>query len=195
MNKYLFCLLMSVFVGVTGFSQDEKRLNERLDSALRLTEISDLDKLLDFTYPKLFTLVPREEMLSTLKSGLENEDFAGSVDSVKKVRVFPVFKHENAFYAKVIHTMRLNMKFKQDLDSTEADELLELMRIDFGAGNISFNHATNTVGIFMLVTMVAIKDEHSPEWSFITFDDDEEDHELGAMLFPAAVLEKLKTYQ
>lgn len=198
MKKWLICTLTGLMVTVLASAQEDRRLAERLDSALHYTSISDLEKLMDFTYPKLFTLVPKEQMLETLKSGLVNDEFIATVDSVKVVRIFPVFTSGKGKYAKLLHTMRLNMQFREALDTSaggEVEELMKSMRQTFGEGKVSFNKKTNTVSVMTLVSMVAIKDEQSPEWTFVTFDDDEEDHELGAVLFPEEVLQKLKTYQ
>ena len=196
MKKCLIVLLVSVLMACPSYGQSEKRLAERLDSLLLLTEGSDIDRILDFTYPKLFTIVPREAMLKALAESLQGEEFSTTIDSVMTVRIFPIFTAGNARFAKITHRMRMNMKFNETIDTSEADSraLLSMIREDYGEANVFFDKPANTIRIGMLSDLVAILDDYSPEWSFVNFDE-KEDSELASMLFTEDVLKKLRTFQ
>jgi hypothetical protein len=197
MKKILTCVLFHLLLVSVSLAQTDKRLMERLDSVLMVTQKSDFEGILDFTYPKLFTIVPRAEMLKALKGSLEAEEFSTTVDSVKISKVYPVFTVAGASYAKIEHTMLMLMKFKETLDTADAEGggyMLKMMAAQFGEQNVRFDKAVNTIRIFMLSDMVAIKDDYAKEWSFVNFDDDE-NSAMASLLFSAEVLEKLKTFK
>jgi hypothetical protein len=191
MRKLLTSALFYFFMATVGIGQTDQRLMERLDSVLMATQKSDFNAVLDFTYPKLFTIVPRSEMLKALKDAFETEEFSTTVDSLKLTKVYPVFVIAGASFTKVQHSMLMLMKFKEPLDSAASELMLQAMGTQFGEKNVRFDKGANTIRVFMLSDLVAVKDAHSPEWSFVNFDPDE-DSPIASLLFSAEVLEKLK---
>jgi hypothetical protein len=159
---------------------------------LLVTGDMNLEKILDYTYPKLFTIVTREQMKEALKSSFETEDFSATLDSVKLVSILPVFKTKDGQYAKIKHTMLMRMKFKEEMDSADGNIMIPLMEEGFGKGNVRFDKITNTVIAFINSEMVAIKDEFSPVWSFVNYDTE---NTMVTLLFSKEVIEKLKEYK
>ena len=196
MKKCLVSVLIGLFVVAGASGQSDKRLVERLDCMLVLTQVSDFDRILDFTYPKLFTIVPREAMLKALRESLDGDEFTTAFDSIRTVRVFPVFTVGNGSYAKITHTMQMIMSFKEALDTADivGRSMLTMIKDDYGESNVYFDQSKNTIRVSMLSDLVAVKDEHAPEWSFVNYDD-KEDTELARMLFSDEVLKKLRTFQ
>lgn len=149
--------------------------------------------MLDFTYPKLFTIVTRDQMKEALINSYESEDFSISFDSVKMKTIFPAFTASNGQYVKISYTMQMHMKFKEVLDSSSEKIMLPLMDEKFGAGSSSFDKQTNTININSLSYLVGIKDSYSKDWSFVNYE--EEEGPLHAMLFSKEILQKLKEYK
>ena len=191
-KKSILLFASLLFITLNLFAQQDARLMERIDGVLKVTQSKDLDKILDYTYPKLFTIVSREQMTEALKGSFETDEFIASFDSVIVKTVFPVFTIKDAQYAKISHTMIMRMKFKTPIDSTGSVTFKELMEPKFGKGNISFNQQDNTFNIYMLSYLAAIKDEFSKDWSFVNYD--EESGMIG-LLFSAEVIEKFKAYK
>lgn len=197
MKKILTCALFYLLSGSVSLAQTEKRLIERLDSVLIATQQSDFEGILDFTYPKLFTIVPRPQMLKALKEALTADEFTTTIDSVKLSKIYPVFIIGKASYAKIKHSMLMMMKFNEPLDTADAEGggfMLKMMGEQFGKKNVKFDKATNTIRVFMLSDMVAIKDEYAREWSFVNFNEDEGSAILP-LLFSKEVVGKLKMFK
>lgn len=192
MRKLAFSLLLFLFLASKGLAQTDSILKQRIDSVLIVTKEMNFEKILDFTYPKLFTIVTREQMKEALKSSFETEDFSATLDSLNLVSVLPVFTIKNGQYAKIKHTMLMRMKFKEEMDSTDSEMMIPLMEEEFGKGNVRFDKLTNTIITFMNSEMVAIKDEFSPEWSFVNYD---EESSIVNLVFSKEVIEKLKEYK
>jgi hypothetical protein len=195
--KKLIILWIFLLAGIPfGFSQEiDKKLTERIDSVLRFTQQSDFERTLDFTYPKLFSIVPRPQMLKILQESLDNEEVSITIDSVKLIKIHPPFTIGNGTYARITHGMILVMKFKEEIDTTDKESLdmmTTMMEEGYGKGNVHFDKRANTIRISAPSTLVAIKNEFSPEWTFVNFDEDE-GSQILPLLFSEDVIKKLKS--
>ena len=169
----------------------------RLNETLLYTKNMDLEKILDYTYPKLFKIVSRDQMLEVLKGTFDNEEFSTTLDSLQISQIYPIFKLEDESFAKVKHTMIMRMKFKEPLDTADGIEDRELfadiMGQQFGEGNVRYDEATDQIVISLLSDMVAIKYKEDGIWYFVNYDEDEP--MIINMLFSKAVQDKLKEYK
>ncbi|MEO7394613.1 MAG: hypothetical protein ABIU11_06685, partial [Chitinophagaceae bacterium] len=68
-------------------AQVDKVLLQRLDTVLLATQHSDFSTILDYTYPKLYSIVPRGKLLDVLKEAMETEDFSTTLDSVNIIKI------------------------------------------------------------------------------------------------------------
>ena len=192
MRNTFFLTLLFTFLSFSGLAQQDAALMARIDTMMKVTQASNFEKLLDYTYPKLFTIAPRAQLVEAMKGGLETEEFSTTMDSVKVSTVYPVFSLQAGQYAKIKHTMLIRMKFKQPLSEAQVANVLPSMEEVFGKGNLRFDKANNTLVIFKLAEMVAVKDEYAKEWSFVTYN---ENDETVGLLFSKEVIAKLKEYK
>ena len=169
-------------------AQPGSSLPARVDSILQITGRLDYEKIMDYTYPRLFTIVSRAEMISAVRQSFETEEYSAGIDSLKLLKIHPVFTVSNASYAKVTHSMVMRMKFKEGIDSSSAPDIIALLEPEFGKGNVRFENSSGSFVIKMLSDLIAIKDEYAKEWSFVNF---EKDSPLIGLLFSKEVIEKL----
>lgn len=194
MKKLLLALLVKSLV-LVGNAQEDTSLVNRINAMLSFTQVKDLEKVMDYTYPKLFTIVPKETMIAAMKSAFESEDFIIELDSIKILKIFPIFKINDTSYVKVRHTMLMKMKYTEPYDSTQKEQkelMVSLMSQKFGKGNVRFDPAANSVNIFMTPDMVGIKDNKT-KWTFANLNEDQP--QMLNMLFGKQVLDKLKEYK
>ncbi len=191
MRRIILLLVISLITSITGHAQQDAKLIERLNALMKFTQLKDLEAILDYTYPKVFTFAPREQLKEVLQSTFESEEFSCSLDSVKVEKVFPVFSIKEAQYAKITHSMIMRMKFKEYEDSTLENMVLPMMKAQFGDANVRYDK-DKTLVIFMIPELVAIKDEFAKEWGFVNYD---EEDKMVSMLFSKEVIEKLKEYK
>ena len=191
MKKNLLLALL-LFFATTSWSQQNAELMARVESMLKATEKRVLEDILDYTYPKIFTIATKEQMLEALRSGFDNDEFNTTFDSIKIHTVFPVFSLQKGQYAKIRHTMLMHMKFKEPMDSLSGASMVELMELKYGKGNVTFNVTTNTLNIAALPDLLAIKDELSKDWTFVNYDETDKVVEL---LFSKELIEKLREYK
>ena len=194
MKPISLSLLFLVF-GIIGNAQQDTSLVSRVNKMLKLTQVKDLEKVMDFTYPKLFTIAPREALIELMKNTYETDEYIIELDSVNVVTIFPIFKINDTSYAKVKHTMLMKMKYKEPYDTADKENkelMVSLMQQKFGEGNVRFDPIANSMNIFMIPDMVGIK-TRSSNWTFANLNED--NPAMLNMLFSKQVLNKLKEFK
>jgi len=193
--KSIFLSLLFLVFGIIGKAQQDTSLVNRVNQMLNLTQVKDLEKVMDFTYPKLFTIAPRKALIEVMKNTYETDEYIIELDSVNVVTIFPVFKINDTSYAKVKHTMLMKMKYKEPYDTADKeskDLMVSLMQQKFGEGNVRFDPIANSLNIFMVPDMVGIKTKSS-NWTFANLNED--NPAMLNMLFSKQVLNKLKEFK
>lgn len=193
--KSIFLWLSFLSAGIIANAQQDTSLVKRVNEMLKLTQLKDFEKVMEYTYPKLFTIAPREVLITTMKNAFENDEFTIELDSVNVHTIFPVFVINDTSYAKVKHTMLMKMKYKKAYDPTDNDSkesMVPLMEQRFGKGKVRFDPIANSLNIFMTPDMVGIKDKTSA-WTFVNLNED--NPELLNMIFSKKVLDKLKDFK
>lgn len=193
--KTLFLLVFFTALGMAGGAQQDTALVNRINQMLTLTQKKDLEKIMDYTYPKLFEIASRELMIATLKETYDSEEFSIEIDSIRIINIYPVFVIKDTSYVKVKHTMLMRMKYKQPVDTNDTDirnTLVSILEQRYGEGNVRFDAVANSLNISMKPDMVGIKDKTSNTWTFANLDED--NPALLEMLFSQAVRDKLKEY-
>jgi len=193
--KKIFLSLLPLVFAIIGNAQQDTSLVYRVNEMLKLTKVKDLEKVMDYTYPKLFTIAPRSAMIAAMKNVYETEDFTIELDSVNVVKIFPVFVIKDTSYVKVRHTMLMKMKYKEPYDSTQKEEkefMVSLMQQKYGEANVRFDPVANSLNIFMTPDMVGVK-SRSTNWTFANLNED--NPAMLNMLFSKQVLTRLKEFK
>lgn len=193
--KSNFLWLSFLFTGIIANAQQDTALIRRVNEMLNYTQLKDLDKVMDYTYPRLFTIAPRDALMAAMKSAFETDEFVVELDSVKVHTIFPVFMMNDTSYVKVRHTMLMKMKYKKPYDIADKDSkesMVSLMEQRFGKGKVRFDPVANSLNIFMVPDMVGIKDRSSM-WTFANLNED--NPEMLNMIFSKKVLDKLREFK
>lgn len=171
-------------------------LEQRVAEFMKVNDNMDLDKVLDYTYPKLFEIVPRADLEQAMKDGFNNEEMKVELDSLQVIKVHPIFVEGKGSYAKIDYSMVMIMKFKQDSAGSDNSETNEMIRASmaqkYGEENVTMDNTTGILRIHMASPMVAAKDEHSKEWTFVNL---KEGDAMINKLFRKEILDKLATYK
>ena len=190
-------------------------LEQRLDGFLKANQSLDFEKIMDYTYPKVFTISSRERVMKELKDGLTSDELDISMDSLKVIKIHPVFTMDGGEYAKVEYSRIMLMDVKGDdaETTTPADTsgktdhtigsdaypapqtslMVTLLEGQYGKGNVSADPKTGIIKIRMISDMAAIKDKLSKNWTFINLKSD--DPKLLNMLLSKELQEKFASYQ
>jgi hypothetical protein len=175
MKKYffLFCLVLVAASGYSQFAKDSADLVRRLETFMQYNRDLNFDKVMDYTYPKLFTIATKEQIKEVMESAFNSDELNIKMDSIKTEKVYPLFASGTNRYARISYSMLLLMSPKPENDSTNMSILIPVMKGQFGDDNVRFNEKTNTLIIYQKVDMAAIKDDISREWTFMNLKKDD----------------------
>ena len=199
MKRGLIAFIFFTIHVTTANSQEDTSLNARLNAVLEATRKSDYNKVLDHTYPKLYELITREKMLEVLQTAYDNEDFSITLDSVNAIKIYPIFAVEGERYTVAEYSMRMQMKFKELIDSTDEDavnereEMATFMEEKFGEGNVRYDMNKDAIVIREISKLIAIKTKADNRWYFVNYDED--NPQILNFLFSKPVIEKIGTYK
>jgi hypothetical protein len=179
--KKIQTVLLALGFFLCGQAQQDTALHTRLAAFMQVNEAMDMEKVMDYTYPKLFTLVPREQMIEVMHATFENEEMTIKLDSLKIDSIYPEFTLPEGRFAKVTYSMKMIMQMKKAADDTltaeefdeRNEEVASYMRMQYGEDKVYYNKETNSVVLYIQSPMLAIKDEHSPQWTFINLKDED----------------------
>lgn len=190
--KRALILIFLPLISLAARSQEDPEMVTRLEKLMKATQALDVSTILDYTYPKLFTLVPRETMVGIMEQSFDSDELSVSLDSVAVQKVFPIFSIAEGKYAKVLHTMVMRMKMKSEGSDTEVAQMMNVLAEKYGKENVRYEPKVNTVVIFRLAVIVAVKDEFSKDWTFINYMEEEP---LAEMLFSKELINKLREFK
>jgi hypothetical protein len=199
MKKLLFAFSVLIICACnssdkkTGVAGSDDSLKQRLAEFLKATDDMDLEKSMDYIYPKMFTIVPREELVKAMKEGFENENVQVELDAVRIDTIYPVFEMSKGKYAKVKYAMTMLMNFKTSSDNddtTSNDMIFKTLAQKYGEEHVSWEKP-GVVKINITSPMVAAKDEFAKEWSFVNL---EPEDPISKKLFSQEIMDKLATY-
>lgn len=193
--KKLVLAALGCFYASLVFAQGDSLLNRRIQQFLKANTEMNFERVLDFTYPKLFTIAPRDQMARMLKSSFDNEQMTITMDSLKTTTVFPVFTLPQGSYAKILYSMKMIMQLKgkeaTPEKQKEKDELM-LAGMQSQFGDKASLDSSGRIILYVNAVMVAVKDSYAKQWSFVNL---KENDPLTAQLFSNEILNKLATYK
>ncbi len=194
-NYFSILLLFSTF---TLFSQnndqDFKEIKNIAIQALKASEIPDYDAIINYSYPRMFELLSRQDMKSVLKSVYEGNDvFTLKLDASNPNFSFTeIYTNDSISYTFVGHKIKMQMRFKKDaIDAKEKDEMLAIFQHE---GLIAdFINDTTLEIIDKASVMIFIKDSYTQQiWKTNNYD---AENIIIAEIYPDYILEEAQAFQ
>ncbi len=186
-TKILFIALFLV-QSFTIFAQDIASLKTEALRSYKASVNMDYDNVFETTYPKVFDIIPKEQMKQMLGQMMENDQFA-----IKLVEVEPNFtfgeikKIEGKSFCLVNHNNVMTMHFKAPMENGES--MADIFKTSMEAEKVTFNKETNTFSIEMRSTLIAVADETTAnQWKFLNKD---KENQLFNMIFNENIKKEL----
>ncbi|HEX4875626.1 MAG TPA: hypothetical protein VFV31_03080 [Chitinophagaceae bacterium] len=193
--KKLFWSLSFLIITLAASGQPDSSLKARLDAFMNANDLMDFEKVMDYTYPKLFTLATREQMIEVMNNSMNNEDMTIRLDSLKIDSIYAVFTTAEGSFAKVDYSMLMLMQLKEEADKTKNNEkndaVIAALKEQYGEDKVKYDEKVKAIKIYVNTAMAAIKDSYAKEWCFLNF---KEDDPMIEALLSKEVIEKLSSY-
>jgi len=165
---------------LNSLNPDNPDLNARIYKYLDLFCKGEYEQCLDATYPPFFKTFPRDIMLQKMNEAFENEDLTLSTDLVAIDDIGKVIETDSGSYCSIDYTLLTAIQFKDEEapDEYGAEKLeskkqfmIDAFEAQYGKENIWFDDITKSYCFHIKSKMIALKDEFSPEWTFLTLAD------------------------
>ena len=193
MKNIFTVLMMLMLMGSNLVAKDMKvealtTLKGDLETYKNATMKGDVDSLMGFIYPTIFTISPKEAMTSMFKDMYAS----GKMPKINKMdftKIHPVEKFDKGSFTTVDYAMNMEMTLGE-LKPEMKSQMLEMLKAQMGVNSkVSLDDKTNTFHIEKQAALIAIK-EGKESWKFI--EKQQTASLVQAKLLPAQIIEKLK---
>lgn len=193
MKKVLLLAFVLLSSALT-FAQNQKSLEERTQAVYTATTNSNGDyaAVTEYTYPKVFDIVPKETLIEVMNSVLNSPEVKITILDIKPDFNYNTIKKiDNAYYCLIDHNLGMKMIFTLDIPSEQSEVIKEKIKTAMETENVVFNDEENSFTIKKKATMLAIADSHTNnQWYFLNLGDKGSER-LIAMLFDEKVREEV----
>lgn len=191
MKKSLLQIFFFLFITSNSFSQSLDELKSNSQKIYEATTTLNYDQILDYTYPKVFTIFPRNKMREVLES-----TFKGTEEMrVKLIDVAPNFTYgeiktiEKQKICQVNHNLSMELTLNESLEDDESEMMIEIFKEAMETEDITFDKEKTTFRINKVATMIAISDEFTKnQWRFLNKD---KENKLMKILLNKKVLQEI----
>ena len=184
-------ILLSVLLitSLNTFAQDKKSLEERTVLNYSYTASGQYEKLMDFTHPKIFTLVPREKMVEIMQRMTKGDGFVITIAPVApRFNFGEIKKIDDASYSVITYDLAMKMRFTEPVADSELDFLLASFKTNLKTDDVTFDKRDNSFNIVKKSQSVAVWDKDSNgKWMFVN----NSDGPIKTKLFSEKVIKEL----
>ncbi len=168
MKKILFTLLLFITI-FKSFAQDKNALEEGANRVYLNTTKGNYEALLNDTYPKLFELIPKDKMLTVLKSMLQTDAYIMDILEAPANFEFGEIKHiGKGYYCLVKYDMLSKMTFTEPLSQEEAQQMVVNLKAAMKTEDVTFNPNFNSFTIKSRADLIAINNENTNgKWTYM----------------------------
>jgi len=182
-------LLLSFSLNLQGQTTAKEAFTKDIATFMSNTTAGDWDAVLDMTYPKLFTLLPREQMKAAMIAAIEGTGMKTTVKALDVAKVYAPIKEGDETFQRIDYNSELNLGLNDQMWSMR-DAMLEGMRASMeNAEDVVVNEETKSIVVNQLSTMIAIKADGADEWKYLQFQSNQKSMLMS--IIPAAVLDQM----
>lgn len=181
----LFITLLSI----SCFAQDLASLKSESQKMFDYSTSLDFEKMMDFTYPKVFDIAPKDQMLEMMTNMFENDQM-----SIKLEKIDPKFSYgeiqkiDKQVFCKFSHDNKMKLTFKSDIAGSE-EMIIDMLKENTGATDVTFDDKSKSFYATLRVEVLAVADDSTKNsWKFITL---EKDKAMLSMLLSEEVIKQL----
>lgn len=166
-----FFSFLFIIISVATFSQTLEGLKADTKKMYDASYIMDFESVLNYTHPKVFETVTREQMVKALNDSFENENF-----KIRLVHVNPTFtyselkKIDDKSLCVITYTNAIRMTLVEKITPEKAEILLNSFKQSEQYKTLIFEKERNSFFLEGKATMIAVAEESTKnEWKFVNY--------------------------
>ena len=193
MKKVL--IFVFVMMGFVNTNAQKKEITKRFLTMQSALVKKDFKTTMDYTADEIFTVVPKEQMVSLMERTSANPQMEIEIELPKIISISDVFVHNAKEYAILdvsgIQKIRVSDENKKQLNLGNPLLLTLKLKFDvqYGPENVQFNDLNNFFTIVVDQKVVAITEKGSKDWKFLVMDKNR--IQFLSKLLPEEVAEKI----
>lgn len=188
--KNLLVVVFASLVWVQCSSEDiSDTFQKDLDAYVQYTNSSDWNSLLDMTYPKVFELSSREQMLASMQQ-MEASGMKITTTKAELKNVSELMELEGSEYMHLSYKGEIQIAIGGIL-ADKSGIIFSQLKDSYGEGKVKFDEVNNRFDIDAEKSMVAISNDSKKTWKY--FEYNESQKAILTKLFPAEIVEKINS--
>ncbi len=200
MRKYLLLIAVLLLTACTpepkssftnidkNDSKEMKSLKISLSEYTEATISNNIEILVSFMYPKVFTVVPKEKMLKMLTKTFHSGNVP-KVKNVKHIKIEAIKKYDAGIYSIITSSMTTVIKSPRPNDKKFEEYMLTTLQNQIASrGTVTLDKEKHLFNIQHTNKTIALNEEGS--WKFIGFKQAKKYIAKG--IFPLMLIDKLK---
>lgn len=186
MNKLLL-LAFLIAAPLCLKAQDRAALEQNAQKMMDFTVSKNYQALLDLTYPKIFEIVPRDQMMQILTNMMNGDGFSITLLPAKPNFTFgDIKKIDKGTYCVFEHDLAMKMTFTEPVEDVEM--MLGIFKTNLKTDDVTYDAGQNSFTIKKRAQVIAVADALSNnKWTFVNNDGGRMMH----MIFPDTVMKQL----
>lgn len=172
--RFLTTVVLALLFTTSIFSQSNKAdIQKEAQTYYDYMTDMNIDAILDYMYPKVFDMVPKNQMKTGMEQMFNSPQMKIEFISNEVTSISDEKEVDGVNYAMVYYNSKMRMTFLTEKDKTEEERkaYLDMMQTSmanqFGAENVTVDLATTSVVIDNNASMYAINDAQYDGWKFL----------------------------
>lgn len=167
--KYFFAIALLLVTGFSSTAQDKKALEASITKMYQVTVDADFETLMDYTYPKIFEIAPREQLMQAMKGMLNGPEFNVTVlTTPPNFEYGPIKKIGGGSYCVVQHDLLMKMAFKEPVNDEGQKAMIESFKTTLKASMVTFDAKENAFTVKKRTEVIAVADKlTNNQWKFL----------------------------
>lgn len=164
--------ILLLIISTNCFAQDvNKEIKLDFNEYYRLISEKNVEKALDYSNPKLFSIIPRKQMKSLLEAvyKMPNIEYKTGIPSFLKFESLKKIHRVN--YVKFYINSPIEIKFTDiEMTSEKITQMTQSLEAKFGVGRVTYDYKTGFFKINAEKVIIANSDDKLKDWTFLTID-------------------------
>ena len=190
--RKLFVTGIILFIANIAIGQNLETLKLETTKMYKATSKMNYDEILDYSYPKLFDIITRDQMKEVLEMTFKNEQFSIIfLQNDPNFEYSAIKKIEKKSLVIIKYDLAMAMQFNEPVDDETIEIMINALKSQGESyADVKFDKVKNTFVIKGKSTMIGIADELTDnKWKFLNYDKNK--RQIAEMLLSDSILNKL----
>lgn len=183
--------LTAFSISLQGQTSAKESFEKDIASFMSNTSEGNWDAVLDMTYHKLFTILPREDMKGAMIAAIEGTGMKTTVKALDIEKVYAPIKEGKETFQRIDYNSELILGLNDQMWEIK-EMMLQGMRASLDSeAAVVVDEDSKSIVVNQLSTMIAIQADGQDNWEYLQFQSNQKNMLMS--IIPATVLDQMFT--